>query len=546
MATLTNSPAEATVLEVEARKSLAFTVEIATPSGVPADLTGASVGFVLGVGTTHVEVPAVIDMPASGRAVIMLQAATLALAPGAYPFVVVLRTGGYSLVLVKGDVKVKPNPEQLSAALEYGGANPATGLSVALVGLQVIKVTVWSGVPQGVDGGLDATGVADGYLPTAQGDGTWAWQPPATVAWENVTGTEAVVLRPELDAYAPLAGATFTGPVEAPEITVSGDVYASAGYVFADGAVITDVTAPTVRYVEQLNPGGGPVLYRAGATDPAPIDPAELVRKDYVDDLVADVASGISSGNRLVGFIQRTTDTADTTGQQVEILSTTVNVVSGLRYRLSLSGMTDGSDVNNVASIELWAGSTKLQQWSARTNSSTQLARFANGFNTEGYWLATTTGPVVFRATITHISGLGSGSDRVLGGAQWPPSLAVELLDESPPVGDTGWRPCTVTGAWTNEASAPLIFRKIGVAVYGRGRITATFAPDTTYTVGNTPGAEFNPPNGQSTMSAVFTTGAFVGWCNVNALGQISIHFKSPWVQASGTIEFNGVNYLTT
>lgn len=286
MATLTNSPAEATVLEVEARKSLAFTVEIATPSGVPADLTGASVGFVLGVGTTSVEVPAVIDMPASGRAVVMLQAATLALDPGPYPFVVVLRTGGYSLVLVKGEVKVKPNPEQLSAALTYGGANPATGLSVALVGLQVIKVTVWSGVPQGVDGGLDATGVADGYLPTAQGDGTWAWQPPAVVQWDDVVGTDAVVLRPELDAYAPLAGAAFTGAISAPAAVLTdleaGD--AAVGLELRVGPTSSQLSMAygTISATEDGVPVD--VSFPTGITDlPVPIDPDDAVTKAYAD-----------------------------------------------------------------------------------------------------------------------------------------------------------------------------------------------------------------------------------------------------------------------
>ena len=288
MAKLSNSPVEATVLEVEARKSFAFTVTIAAPNGAPADLTGAAVRFVVGLpeGAT-LEVPAVIDMPLAGTAVVPVQADDLALDAGAYPFVVVLVTGGYSLVLVKGDLKVRANPEQASASQEYGGASPATGLSVVLAGLQVVRVTLWGGVPAGVDGGLDASGVAAGLTPVAQGDGSWAWgEPPVSVDWSEVTGTDAVVLRPELDAYAKLDGATFTGPVHIPALTTPELAADDAAVEYELRVGPADAQLSLAYGTISATEDGTPVdvSFPTGITDlPVPIDPSDAATKAYAD-----------------------------------------------------------------------------------------------------------------------------------------------------------------------------------------------------------------------------------------------------------------------
>lgn len=183
MATLSNTPLEASVLRLEARKSFAFDVELVEPNGAPVDLSGSTVTLTVGSypepnvpPVVVVERAGVIDA-AAGRARIALQAAELDLDAGAYPFVIVLRSGGYSLVIVKGEAQVQENPELGAVGHVYAGGEPVDALQVRLRGAQVIRVTSLSGRPGGAGAGLDATGVAAGERPTALGDGTWEWRP---------------------------------------------------------------------------------------------------------------------------------------------------------------------------------------------------------------------------------------------------------------------------------------------------------------------------------------------------------------------------------
>jgi len=405
MAKLTNSPAETTVLEVEARKSFALTVEVTTPAGAPADLTGAAVVLAIGTGETTAEHVATIAMPLSGRAVLALQAADLDLAPRAYPFVIVLRTGGYSLTLAKGELRVLANPEHASAEQTYGGGEPSTGLSVALAGLKVVRVTVYGGVPAGVGAGLDATGVPAAFTPVAHGDDTWAWA-AVEVDWSQVTGTEHVVtdaaLATVLDDYALLSGATFTGAVAVPELVAGTaaveDLTASLNLtVGPDDDVQLSLAYGTVSAYDG---GATPVLFPTGISDlPAPVDDDDAATKGYVDSQLAStgwtVVPGWDSVNWTYYSGTSTAPGTNKTGRTVEWRATLKpNSTAAVT---ALSGTTAGATPictlpselrpsTNVYSIQQGSGSDRYLLTIA-TNGVVAINRYGPGTASTSTWL---------------------------------------------------------------------------------------------------------------------------------------------------------------
>lgn len=191
MAKLSNSPTANSVLDLEQRKSFAFELVLVEPDGGrPVDLTGTTITFTLGryvLPFTPPEVvfeqAAIISDPTIGAAVIALQADQLDLTAGSYPFTITMVQGGYSLVLVKGDVRLQQNPEQASAAVVYAPGDPVQGWLVELAGRNVIRVTTTSGVPLGLQVPGD---VPAGESPVSDGDGGWSWGSPDAKAPESI------------------------------------------------------------------------------------------------------------------------------------------------------------------------------------------------------------------------------------------------------------------------------------------------------------------------------------------------------------------------
>lgn len=190
------------------------------------------------------------------------QAADLDEAPGEYGFAIVLWTAaGYSVVLAKGVVNLLPNTEFASLGTSYTGSNPSEALDIVLRGTSVIEVRAGSVVPPGLNyvtdedvenlallqesgllgstppllppggftnqtlvklsngdydvgwaaggsggGGLDATGVPAGYVPTANGADNFTWGPPAETQvpadWNATTGVEQILNKPVLGTAA--------------------------------------------------------------------------------------------------------------------------------------------------------------------------------------------------------------------------------------------------------------------------------------------------------------------------------------------------------
>lgn len=208
MARLTNSPNEYHVFQLEQRKSFAFQVLLCRPVDRPVDLTGSAISMTVGKTVdptkppeTVIEKAAVLnDDPTTGLCTIPLQAEDLDLDVGAYDFVIVLRAGGYSLVLVKGKIEVVSNPEMDSVDDQYSAmAAPEAALMVQLRDNQVIKVHVPSSLPPRAGDGLDAAGLAEGLMPLSSGDGSWAWGQPTHLESLHVEG--ALEVEDDLDVW---------------------------------------------------------------------------------------------------------------------------------------------------------------------------------------------------------------------------------------------------------------------------------------------------------------------------------------------------------
>jgi hypothetical protein len=236
MAQLSNVPASDTYLRVEARKSFPLGVHIYDPNGAVVDLTGCTLRIVAkqppindDSDVSNILAPddvANIPVPNGGYAIFNIQASTLDVTPGEYPFAIVLvSSDGISSVLVKGTLQVEQNTEWTSVNSIYSYANPTSSLSIYLREQQSINVSVGGTPPPGMnfvrddvmetietfdpdaiayvpEGGsagyvltkinpddyamewrpvgngqfsLDATGIPSGWTPVAQGDGTWTW-----------------------------------------------------------------------------------------------------------------------------------------------------------------------------------------------------------------------------------------------------------------------------------------------------------------------------------------------------------------------------------
>lgn len=236
MATIGNSPSATTIIRVEARKSFSLGMHLSDPHGKPVDLTGCEMTIIAKplpiddnsdiTNFLQANSQANISVPKLGYGSFNLQALTLNVDPGEYPFAIVLKTAeGYTGVIVKGILDVQQNTEFTSVGTQYTSVNPAQSLAVQLQGMNAINVFIGGQLPPGMNyirddvltvienfnpddiayvpnGGrsgyvltkingddyqfewrpvgngafaLDATGALNGQTPVSLGDGSWTW-----------------------------------------------------------------------------------------------------------------------------------------------------------------------------------------------------------------------------------------------------------------------------------------------------------------------------------------------------------------------------------
>lgn len=138
MVEIFNSPQDASVIEVEARKSFTFGMWFVDSRKEAVDLTGATITLTVtkldryGVATVVLSTVAFMADAAVGYATVNLQASQLNVKPMTYQFAITLRVNGYSVVVMKGDFTVRQNAEYASVANSFLTANPSQNLEVQL------------------------------------------------------------------------------------------------------------------------------------------------------------------------------------------------------------------------------------------------------------------------------------------------------------------------------------------------------------------------------------------------------------------------------
>jgi len=160
MTYLGNTPQEQVIFRLEARKSFALALWFKDQTGKPLDLTGSDIRLVVkrlpldlaDSGDSDNLVAngtAILWDPEAGYAGIELQATDLHHPPGEYPFTLVLVTQGYSGVVARGILDLRPNTEFASLGDTYSGVNPPTGLTIALQGHRSLTVRTGPILPPG-------------------------------------------------------------------------------------------------------------------------------------------------------------------------------------------------------------------------------------------------------------------------------------------------------------------------------------------------------------------------------------------------------------
>jgi len=178
MAQLTNSPEEVTILRLKARKSFALGIFIADSNGLPLDITGAVLRFVMrkpqipssvtdDSGNLIITSLATIDDPLAGYGVFRLQAAELEDPPGEYAFSITLIHQGYSSVIVEGPLELEQNTEFGSIEESYTAVGPPQALKVLMREQKAIRVYAGYVLPPGTQHFTDADrikleGIEDG------------------------------------------------------------------------------------------------------------------------------------------------------------------------------------------------------------------------------------------------------------------------------------------------------------------------------------------------------------------------------------------------
>ena len=291
---ISNSPRETTVIEIEARKSLALNLYFKDSTGALLNMEDGTLSFVAakvdrqGVVTPLVDVLADMTLAANGLARVKVQADELSIKAGEYPFAITLTLEGYSTVVVKGHIKVVENHEYDSMFEQFATAMSSQALEVifrnqgdihvnlaTLLPPDVLRVPLGGTTGQvlvkqsGSDhdlawgtlvGGLSAVGQPLHFAPLSQGDDSWEWN--------------KVVMPSELAATSAALTAQLTAALAAVEVALqeatpigevkeySGTALPAGGkYLWADNAEHLVADEPELFAVIGYQFGGaGPVF----------------------------------------------------------------------------------------------------------------------------------------------------------------------------------------------------------------------------------------------------------------------------------------------
>ena len=154
----TTSPAGETLITAEARKSFSFALWIKDHAGRMLNITDCTIRIIVKKpryksedDTDNLILNSEADLvsPTHGYARFNLQASDLDHKPGEYPYSIVLWDGGYSSVLAKGVLDLRPNTEFDSSDLTYSPDQPVTAMQVMMRGRVSVEVRAGSTLAPG-------------------------------------------------------------------------------------------------------------------------------------------------------------------------------------------------------------------------------------------------------------------------------------------------------------------------------------------------------------------------------------------------------------
>ncbi|USH45480.1 minor tail protein [Microbacterium phage DoTi] len=161
-----NSPQDSSVIEVEARKSLAFGIWFTDSRGWAVDLTGASVTMTVTKFDRYRQHVVLFSTAAHmadaqvGYCTFNVQASELDVKPSTYQFAITLRINGYSVVVMKGDFTVRQNAEFSSTGQSFVVANPSQNLEVQLRNQTNVHLELSTALPPNLITPTDASDAA--------------------------------------------------------------------------------------------------------------------------------------------------------------------------------------------------------------------------------------------------------------------------------------------------------------------------------------------------------------------------------------------------
>lgn len=207
MGTLSNIPQASTMLVLAARKSFSFTVQFLDSNDQPLNLVNATASFTIGEqqysATPILSIQADTIVESSGVALFNLQAAQLDLAPGIYPFEVVMLTEGYSAIAIKDELEIEESYEVASLGHTYDEAPSSFGLVAHLKHNRIIVTSnslvlqgpVGDTGPPGRDGNsfgpVEITYDGEGRIATLTIDDlttSYTYNPDNTIAFDERDG----------------------------------------------------------------------------------------------------------------------------------------------------------------------------------------------------------------------------------------------------------------------------------------------------------------------------------------------------------------------
>lgn len=212
-------------------------------------------------------------------------------------------------------------------------------------------------------GGLDATGQAEGHVPTAQGDDTWEWEAQTgAVSHESIDIAADATLPATHPVLTVRATADATVDVEdAPDGTVV-TVHVAEGWehiTWAAGITVTGATDTTETWVVLVRAEGAWQALVSGEPEPTSTPDTGVVDvNDLVDDTDWYRSWGFSEVRRVGAMVYLSLDLYTRASWQLGTNSIIMTLPSGFRPSSTAIGQLHKPDSGGSITLRLFSGSS--------------------------------------------------------------------------------------------------------------------------------------------------------------------------------------------